>query len=206
MNTQQASKERNASGSHQDQNESDNSVLWCLPSREWLILRQQDASQFAAIVARFLAKINKTATCWLWTASTLSTYGYGQFTIRDAARRQHHLYAHRVAWVLSGRHIAPGLFLCHRCDVGLCVRPRHLFPGTPQDNMDDAVAKGRMVYGSGARKLSDAAYADILTQPYHRGSVLAKALEHGVSEATVSRIRNGKQGSTYFGSVQESLR
>lgn len=63
--------------------------------------------------------------------------------------------------------------------------------------MDDAVAKGRMVYGGGARKLSDDAYRDILTEPYERGSGRAMAQKYSVSDVTICRIRHGHQGSTY---------
>ena len=44
----------------------------------------------------------------------------------------------------------------HSCDLKLCVNDAHLLPGTNQDNMDDAVARGLMHYGerSGASKLT----------------------------------------------------
>jgi hypothetical protein len=31
----------------------------------------------------------------------------------------------------------------HHCDTPACVAPRHLYEGSPQDNADDAVARGR---------------------------------------------------------------
>lgn len=37
-----------------------------------------------------------------------------------------------------------GMFVCHRCDVGYCVNPDHLFIGTAADNMRDASNKGRI--------------------------------------------------------------
>ena len=47
--------------------------------------------------------------------------------------------------------IPDGLFVCHQCDVKLCVRPDHFFLGTQADNMADFAAKravaGRLVAG-----------------------------------------------------------
>jgi hypothetical protein len=126
----------------------------------------------------------------------MDRYGHGQFTIRDHAKRQHHLYAHRVSWAIAGFSIAPHLKLCHRCDVALCVRPDHLFIGTQQDNLNDARAKGRLVDGIGARKLSDDAYREILSGTA-LGHGVAMARKYGVHPVTISRIRNGHQGSTF---------
>jgi hypothetical protein len=36
-----------------------------------------------------------------------------------------------------------GQVALHHCDTPACVNPEHLFLGTPQDNMDDKVSKGR---------------------------------------------------------------
>lgn len=56
--------------------------------------------------------------------------------------RQHD--AHRVAWELHNKRPIPdGLQIMHRCDVTLCVNPKHLDVGTNQDNIDDKVTKGR---------------------------------------------------------------
>jgi hypothetical protein len=34
-------------------------------------------------------------------------------------------------------------FVLHKCDIGICVNPEHLFIGTQHDNMIDKNAKGR---------------------------------------------------------------
>jgi hypothetical protein len=41
--------------------------------------------------------------------------------------------------------IPRGMFILHRCDVMLCVRPDHLFLGTQGDNMRDKTQKQRQV-------------------------------------------------------------
>lgn len=67
-------------------------------------------------------------------------YGLISTGPRGANRRE---YAHRVSWELAYGPIPPGLFVCHHCDNPPCVRPDHLFVGTPRDNTLDRDRKGR---------------------------------------------------------------
>lgn len=88
---------------------------------------------------RFLAKVNKTDTCWLWTASVRGSSGYGAFRI---GRKIYS--AHRVSYKLFKGEIPIGLLVCHACDNRMCVNPEHLFLGTYSDNMKDCSKKGRI--------------------------------------------------------------
>ena len=74
--------------------------------------------------------------CWLWPGSRYPK-GYGR------TKRNGELVASRAVWVELYGPIPAGMLICHRCDTPSCVRPSHLFLGSPADNMADMIAKGR---------------------------------------------------------------
>lgn len=78
---------------------------------------------------RFLAKVEKTETCWLWTA-WIESNGYGRFWLDG---RQHG--AHRVAYELYVGPIPDGLEIDHLCRVKHCVNPAHLEAVTASENI-----------------------------------------------------------------------
>lgn len=101
-------------------------------------------------IAKFWSKVNKTGECWLWTGNrqtkhkTRNKGGYGTLTRTPVSRaKKKTIYAHRFSWELHFGEIPEGMFVCHHCDVVLCVRPDHLFLGTAADNNTDMTRKGR---------------------------------------------------------------
>ena len=101
--------------------------------------------QFGRPVSRFWANVQKTNGCWEWTGGKHAP-GYGRLFVATKEMR-----AHRFSWLIHNGRIPDGLFVCHKCDNPNCVNPEHLFLGTHQDNMDDMVAKGRVVSACGRK-------------------------------------------------------
>lgn len=125
--------------------------------------------------------------CTLWTG-TKDSGGYGRVYWGNAAYS-----AHRFSYELTNGPIPDGMLVCHKCDTPSCINPDHLFLGSPQDNMNDKIAKGRAprMAGEGApnAKLTWAAVRDIRTNK-EKPKILAE--KYGVRRSTISVIRCGK--------------
>jgi hypothetical protein len=105
---------------------------------------------------RFLAKVDTTGGCWLWTGG-LDRDGYGRFQARRPGGGWGYVPAHRWAWEAEhGRPVPLGLTLDHRCHTTdpdcpggracphrRCVRPDHLEPVTTAENRRRAHARRR---------------------------------------------------------------
>jgi hypothetical protein len=78
--------------------------------------------------------------CWVWTGETVNDYG----RMRINGKR---VLAHRFAYETFVGELPPDIIICHHCDNHPCVRPDHLFAGSPIDNSHDMVSKGRELSG-----------------------------------------------------------
>lgn len=75
----------------------------------------------------------KPDECWLWVGPKWpGGYGRWQRTV-----------AHREMYEREKGPIAPGLIIRHSCDNQPCVNPNHLLCGTPQQNVEDMIRRGR---------------------------------------------------------------
>lgn len=90
---------------------------------------------------RFIEKVEKTDSCWNWTAGKYRG-GYGQFR-RLVDGKWTMAKTHRYSYEYFKGAIPKGYQICHTCDNPSCVNPEHLFAGTHKDNMQDMVKKGR---------------------------------------------------------------
>ena len=88
-------------------------------------------------------------SCWGWLASHFPN-GYGSFNPKGSARIGTHRFAYMLAHGIDS--IPDGQSVLHRCDNPGCVRPDHLFLGSPADNMLDKVAKSRQSRGERSRR------------------------------------------------------
>lgn len=70
---------------------------------------------------RFWKKVEKTNTCWNWTASTWGgRLKYGQFGLAKGKNLSAHVFSY---WIHFGEPIYD---VHHKCHNTLCVNPEHL--------------------------------------------------------------------------------
>ena len=155
------------------------------PSRTIPQLTEQQLKRFDAKIDRSPG-FGPNGNCWVWTG-TRSPSGYGGF----GSPKYGKYGAHRIAYMLAFGDDPGPLFVLHRCDNPPCVRPEHLFVGTPLDNMRDAVSKNRQARGErvGLSKLTAAHVATIREQYVpHVVSASHLATKFSVSKKTILLI------------------
>lgn len=161
--------------------------VWC--SRKCRDEAKRHTPEMEAV--QFWDRVQKTDGCWLWTGAKAWT-GYGTFSGAQHSKRS----AHRYSWFFTHGVMPPrNIDVCHRCDNRLCVRPDHLFLGTRRDNMQDAVAKGKVKSGERhyRAKLTQE-QADHIRQFKAQGiSTTDLVFMFGVSQATVSLVCRGER-------------
>lgn len=155
---------------------------------------------------RFWEKVDKSGptmphmetNCWLWVGS-IGLDGYGTFYYSSRYKK-----AHAVSYILNIGPIPRYKHICHACDNRACVRPDHLWLGTPKENTQDMIAKGRARGGAkvplkGMEKESQAKLTDDDVRQIRRiydkktFNQYALAQQFGVSQSLINGILKGKR-------------
>jgi len=144
-----------------------------------------------SLESRFWAKVTKTDTCWLWTAST-SNGGYGQLSKGSRGK----VSATRLSWELANGPIPPGLMLDHRhtCPKN-CVRPEHLRLVTDGQNKQNRPGANRNSV-SGVRGVSPSR-GRWKVQVQHQGKSVSGGIFSTIEEAEKAAIALRRQLFTH---------
>lgn len=90
-------------------------------------------------IQKFWSKVDRSGgpdACWPWLAGMRNGL-YGQIWINGKQNTATH-----VSLALDGRPLRKGFYALHHCDNEPCVNPRHLYEGTQQQNVSDAISRG----------------------------------------------------------------
>lgn len=160
-----------------------------------------------SIADKFWNYVERGDGCWLW-AGVRGEHGYG--SLYASKMRPHYERAPRLSWMIARGPIPTGMLVCHRCDNPPCVKPDHLFLGTMKDNIQDAVAKGRIANGDrhgmriypericrgeqvGTSKLTTLQVLE-MRERYATESITIAALAHeyGITDGTARPLLSGE--------------
>ena len=155
--------------------------------------RFSTAYRKASLEERFHKSYTKDSSgCWLWIGHTTGNPN-PKFRYGTVVQNKKRILAHRLSWELNNKGKIPnGKFVCHKCDIPLCVNPNHLFLGDAITNMLDREKKGRGPQGerNWCTKLKETDIPKI-RQLYLSGTKQADlALQFGVSQGAISGVVN----------------
>jgi hypothetical protein len=152
-------------------------------------------------IERLMAKVEKTPTCWLWTASK-NNAGYGMIWSPEYDRK---VLAHRFVYEHHHGRIPDGGLILHSCDNPACVNPDHLRLGDHKENVADMDKRGRRVVGvrrgedNAQTTMSDFAVTNIRLYYVNGASVSAITSHFGISDAAFRDYVSGRSFAHILG-------
>lgn len=131
-------------------------------------------------------KLLKQGSCLIWTGCKNSD-GYPKINRDGNANTKGHRYVYQK---VKG-DIPERCVIRHTCDNILCLNPEHLVSGSASENMRDRVTRGR-TFKHIPESVISCIRKDLETFEEGYGAVTALAKKHGVSPATIYKLRTGK--------------
>ena len=99
--------------------------------------------------------------------------------------------AHRLSYQIHKGKIPKGKFVLHKCDIPLCVNPKHLYVGTQWQNVQDMINRKRIATGErvGNSKLTEKIVCSI-REIYNKENIQIKqvAAMFGTNRETTRQI------------------
>ena len=142
----------------------------------------------------FKAKAAWLLTNGYWAGECLECHlqpvikGYSYVSFSRIKRER----AHRVVFFADNPTADRNLHVLHTCDNRRCINPKHLFLGTPQDNTNDMIQKGRKVDDPEVGHRRKIATANMIRPLYQKGySNVRIARQLHLSPTTIGNYVNG---------------
>jgi hypothetical protein len=151
--------------------------------------------RFLTTLERFEAQVERVpfSGCWLWLGAidVAPRLPYGKFWDKRVGRS---VVAHRASWMMFRGDIPAGKKVLHRCDVAACVNPEHLFLGSPRENTQDMIRKGRNAPMVATRRGTNSNFNKLTPEQVRsirssEGKQREIAASFGVSQSCVSLIK-----------------
>lgn len=157
--------------------------------------RFSTAYRHSSLKERFKMSYRKKKDgCWIWIGHT-SGHPDIRFRYGTIVSNRKRILAHRLSWELyTNEKIPTGKFICHKCDIPLCVNPSHLFLGDPVSNMVDREMKHRGPQGerNWCAKLKEKDISKIKKLWKSGKKQVEIAALFGVSQGAISSVVNDK--------------
>lgn len=129
-----------------------------------------------------------TATGCLECTCAIHKKGYGWVGVSGKQ-----FTAHRVVWTATVGPVPDDKWLLHSCDNRRCINIDHLHCGSPSQNNQECVERGRWRWGKLAGKLNPQRVREIRIARNKGITQRDAAKAFGVSQSMISHIATGKQ-------------